>query len=200
MRAPAVLRVLDPLTHPAYATAARELDDSMRALVARRASTPEDATGAIAALDAEIVGRAYWYVLRPDEIAREIIGLRRRISVAEATRILLACGEAGYDIAGNGGPDHALRYPGRHGYPEYAPTRGAERDEVLWAAAEWWAHFATRPITYISLGDHRGYLPRPVQYDQPGSMHPRQRAALTIGPEPDVYMRQHTRRLLVVEP
>lgn len=199
------LHPCNPMLHAAYvplldpdppATVPADVLARVRELTARRNTAPEDELDAI---DTELVGRTYWYVLRPDEIARAIIGSRWRVSVEEATRILAACGEAGYDIAGNGAPEHAHRYPGDYGYPEYAPVRGAARDVVIWSAAEYWARMATQH-TYISLGDCHGFLPRPVQYDQPGEMHPVQQAALTFGPEPSVYMRRHTRRLLVVRP
>lgn len=59
--------------------------------------------------------------------------------------------------------------------------------------------------TIIRFGDCRGYLPRPVQHDSPGEMHPMQRAALTLGPHSadtaaKRYVRQHTRRLILVRP
>lgn len=189
------LRPCNPLLHAAYTPL---LDDDgqrlvpadvatvVRALTVRRNVAPEEK---VEAIDAEIVGRTYWYVLRPDEIARAIIGRRWRVSMDEAARILAACGEAGYDITGNGAPWHA---------EPYLPTRGAARDTLIWSAADYWARAATEHITYISLGDSRGFLPRPVQYDEPGGMHPGQHAALTFGPEPSEYMRRHTRRLLVV--
>lgn len=45
-------------------------------------------------------------------------------------------------------------------------------------------------------------MPRDVQVDEPGSMHPQQKAALTLGPADDIrnhdYMRRHTRLLLRV--
>lgn len=191
------LRPCNPMLHAAYTPlldpdGLRRLPGgeaaALRALYARRAMAPEQD---LCAIDAEIVGRSYWYVLRPDEIARAIVGRRWRVGVAEATRILAACGEAGYDIAGNGAP----QYEG-----PYLPTRGVDRDRLIWEAAHYWARAVTADITYISLGDCRGYLPRPVQYDQPGCMNPRQHAALTLGPAGDAYARQHTRRLLVVRP
>jgi|SRR5581483_3942463 len=199
------LRPCNPFLHPAYAPLFDDqlFDDQppplplppdlvteVRALAARRDGAPDHVVDAI---DAEIVGRTYWHVLRPDAIARAIVGRRSRVSRDEAVLILVACAEAGYDISGNGGPDFARRYA-----HEYAPIRGPERDEIIWAAAEHWARLATRDLTFVSLGDRRGYLPRPVQYDQPGSLHPGQRAALTLGPRGDAYMRRHTRRLLVV--
>lgn len=188
------LRPCNPVLHPAYTGLGDPLDtrlpaeeaEAVRALMRRRSVVPDDE---IDAIDAEIVGRSYWYVIHPDEIARAIVGTRRHISVREATVVLAACGEAGYDITGNGAPGHD---------GEYLPTRGPERDRLIWEAAEYWAQVATRHITYVSLGDARGFVPRSVQYDQPGSMHPAQQAALTLGPERDRYVERHTRLLLVV--
>lgn len=179
------------LDEPTPAGVPPDVIAAVRTLSTRRDSAPEDE---LEAIDAEIVGRTYWYVLRPDEIARAIIGPRWRVSVAQATLVLAACGEAGYDITGNGAPEHE---------GEYLPTRGTVRDQLIWEAAAYWAHAATQRLTYVSLGDCRGNLPRSVQYDEPGRLAPGQRAALTFGPparpSESAYMRSHTRRLLVVD-
>ena len=202
------LRPLNPTLHSAYTEALFHSSARVpsavlagaRALVERRNTAPEDE---IERLDARIVEALWWYVLRPDEIARSTLrhhgwSGRRPLSIDQATVVLAAIGEAGYPIVGNGAPDFDMAPP---------PTCGAERDRVLWAAAKHWATVAaSRSHTYVSLGDARGYLPRPVQYDQPGSMDPTQRAALTLGPlvdrsretRPHDYMRRHTRLLLLV--
>lgn len=211
------LRPLDPTLHPAYtavlfpAGAGRdplppEERQAVTALLERR-NVCEEAD--VAVIDAQIVARLWWYALRPDEIARRVIeyhGLPRPgrpITISQATLILAALGEAGYPITGNGAPDYDRDW----GDPEWVPpVRGEERHRVIWAAAEYWARLASQPLTYVSLGDCRGFLPRPVQYDQPGSMNPMQRAALTFGPWADRgnscdshgYMRRHTRLLLLV--
>lgn len=204
------LRPLNPTLHSAYTEALFHSGAGVppavlaaaRALVERRNTAPEDE---IERLDARIVETLWWYVLRPDEIARSTLrhhgwSVRHPLSIDQATVVLAAIGEAGYPITGNGAADFETAPP---------PTRGAQRDRVLWAAAKHWATVAaSRSHTYVSLGDARGYLPRPVQYDQPGSMDPAQLAALTFGPAADRgdecgthdYMRRHTRLLLLVMP
>jgi hypothetical protein len=162
------------------------------------------------AIDREIVARTWWRVLRPNEIARAVtrnFGWRSPVTIRQAAVILAACAEAGYPIIGNGAPDYPYGTVPEtaDGIPLY-PVRGEARDRVLWSCARTWAERAARRLTYVSLGDARGYLPRPVQYDQPGSMHPGQRASLTLGPLADRgdatdstgYMRRHTRALILV--
>jgi hypothetical protein len=194
------LHPLSPLMHPAYIAAMQsdlpeELSAEVRDLVSRRNTVPEDE---IESIDGQLVARLYWYALRPDEIAARVMArhhLRSPVSVEDATLILAALGEAGYPIHGNGAPDYAGRRP-----RDPAPVSGAERAQVIWSAAQYWAS-AAADGRYISLGDCRGYLPRPVQHDSPGQMHPMQRAALTLGPthrEGASYMRAHTRRLVLV--
>jgi len=206
------LKPLNPTLHAAYAPIlageAKYVPSELRAHLAELAAkrlTARDSE--LDAVDRTIVALAWPYALRPDEIAREVIRyhrLPRVLSVEQAALVIAAIGEAGYPITGNGAPD----YYDRHASgalvtrSEHPPVRGPERDEVLWAAARYWARMASQHITYVSLGDARGYSPRPVQYDQPGSMHPGQRASLTLGPAEDTrshaYMRKHTRRLLLV--
>lgn len=168
-------------------------------LLARRDSVREESE--LDAIDRAIVARTWFYAIRPDEIARDVMrarGWRSPLTVEQATIVLLAIAEAGYPITGNGAPDYDYGSPDS----ELPPVRGEARQRVLSAAAAYWARRATQHITYVSLGDARGYQPRPVQYDQPGSMHPGQRAALTLGPASDRrshdYMRRHARRLLLV--
>lgn len=198
------LQPLNPMLHGAYAPLLDEapaVRDAVRDLVRQRATAPD---ADLDVIDRAIVARSYWYVLRPDEIARQTLRAqhlptRGPLMIAQATIVLAAIAEAGYPIAGNGAPEYADACVD-------PPVRGAERDRVIWAAAQYWAEAASRPLTYISLGDDRGYLPRPVQLDQPGGMDPKQRAALTLGPWADRgdqcnshgYMRRHTRRLLLV--
>ena len=206
------LKPLNPTLHAAYAPIlageAKHVPSELRAqldeLTAKRLTASDSELDAI---DRAIVAIAWPCALRPNEIAREVIrhhGLPRVLSVGQAALVLAAIGEAGYPITGNGAPDYYDRHASgalatRSGHP---PVRGPERDEVLWAAALYWARMASQHITYVSLGDARGYGPRPVQYDQPGSMHPSQQASLTLGPAEDTrshaYMRRHTRRLLLV--
>lgn len=152
-------------------------------------------------IDAEIVKLVSWYVVRPDEIASDVLklhGWRSPLTIDQATIVLAACGEAGYSIVGNGAPDY-----NRARWLDPDPVRGAERDGVIWSAARYWARSAARLLNYVSLGDSRGFMPRSVQYDQPGSVHPQQRASLTLGPASDErnsidYMRRRTRRLVLV--
>jgi hypothetical protein len=202
------LRPLNPALHAAYAglpdkpRLPSDVRHRLRDLCAARSADAEDALDQI---DREIVRLAAWYVLRPDDIARATIAHhslpRRVLSIDQATLVLAAIGEAGYPIAGNGAPDYE-----REHWDDPDPVRGEERDRVIWAAARHWATMASTHLTYVSLGDCRGWLPRPVQYDQPGGMHPSQRAALTFGPWADrgdpcnshAYMRRHTRRLILV--
>jgi hypothetical protein len=129
------------------------------------------------------------------------------LTIDQAALVLAAIAEAGYPITGNGAPDYGeVPNTGAPDYLDLYPVRGDERDRVLWEAARYWAKMASRHLTYVSLGDERGFLPRPVQHDQPGSMHPSQKAALTFGPEADRgdecdshgYMRRHARRLILV--
>lgn len=173
--------------------------ERVTALMRRRNDTPDG--DAIDVIDREIVAETSWYAIRPDDIARRCCDLYhfgRALTIPQAALIIAALGEAGYPITGNGAPDYQASGP--------APVRGAERDRVIWDAAEYWAEKASRHLTYVSFGDSRGYLPRGVQYDQPGSMHPEQQASLTFGPWSDRgdqtdshgYMRRHTRRLLLV--
>jgi hypothetical protein len=201
------LSPISPVMHPLYRDAieppARDpLPATVRARVAelltRRNACPE---AEVQAIDAEIVGITSWHVLRPDVIAADVIRAHslprtRLFTVDQAALVLAAIGEAGYPIAGNGAPDY--REPG-----EFAPVAGPERDAVVWAAARYWAELASRRYTYVSLGDDRGFMPRQVQYDQPGSMNPSQQAALTFGPAVDDtnardYMRRHTRMFIRV--
>ena len=195
-----------PLTHPAYAAAIDgrawlppKTRDVMRELILARNSADESK---IDAIDAGLTEALYWYAIRPDEIARDVLrlhGWRSPLTIEQATVVLAAIAEAGYPITGNGAPDYG------HG-TIIPPIAGPERDRILWAAADYWARAASRHITYISLGDCRGELCRSTQYDQPGSMAPTQRASLTLGPERDrgdecgshAYMRRHTRRLILV--
>lgn len=212
---PHPLKPLNPLLHADYVRAldwhagddTDPLPDDVRArvqeLLAARNAADE------AQLDAiwrELVAGTYWYVLRPDEIAARTIahhGFEEPLTVDQATVVLAALGEAGFPIAGNGAPDYDRR--GNWDAPD--PVRGEERDRVIWGAARHWAEYASRHITYVSLGDSRGYCPRAVQYDNPGSMHPSQQAALTFGPASDAddecdshgHMRRHTRRLVLVQ-
>lgn len=205
------LKPLNPLLHRSYAAAVTwsagqgrdplpvSVRDAVGDLIKRRATAPDDG---IEAIDAAIVAQTYWYLLRPDEIARETIRhwrfpARRPLSIEQASVVLAAIGEAGYPIDGNGAPDLTD-----------CPTRGPERDLVIWSAAKYWAVAASRHLMYVSLGDARGFLPRPVQYDHPGSINPSQQAALTFGPACDRgdqcdsvgLMRSHTRRLVLVRP
>lgn len=198
------LNPLNPLLHRMYT-------DRLAALVpdllARRGSCAEDE---IDMIDREIVARTWWHVLRPDAIAADVLrhhGWRSPLTIEQATVVLTALGEAGYPITGNGAPDYVHgSVPHTDDYTELFPVRGPERDCVIWAAARYWAEAASHRLAYVSLGDARGMVPRPVQYDQPGSMHPGQRAALTLGPLADRsdecdshgYMRRHCRRLLLV--
>lgn len=204
-------RLLDPDAHRAY-TRVLHHDDSdtsgrdslptevrarVEALLAESITAPEER---LERLLAQIVEETYWYVLRPDEIARRVLRERwgserlpRTITVAQAATILAALGAAGYPIWGNGAPDFD-----RQSWDEPAPIRGAERERVIREAAAYWARRAAGGL-YVSVGDCRGWMPRPVQYDEPGSLHPDQRAALTLGPARNDYMRRHTRLLLVVE-
>jgi hypothetical protein len=177
-----------------------EVRTRVNELLSTRNSAPEDQ---IDAIDRKLVDEMYYYVLRPDEIAKSVIDhhrFARVLTIDQATVILAALGEQGYPIAGNGAPDYA------NSWNEPAPVRGEERNRVIWEAARYWAEFASRPISYVSLGDCRGFCTRVVQYDQPGSMNSSQRAALTLGPAVDRgdqcdshgYMRRHTRKLLLV--
>lgn len=208
------LHPLNPLLHAAYTPVVgwhpsegndplpAEVRSRVRELLVGRGAAPEDLLDAI---DREIVSLTWWYALRPDEIARATIAWQRLpsrvLSIEQATIVLAALGEAGYPLGGNSAPDYE-----RTSYDAPDPVRGPERDGVIWAAARHWAEMASRHATYVSLGDSRGFCPRAVQYDQPGSMHPGQQAALTFGPASDRgdecnshgYMRRHTRRLLLV--
>lgn len=209
------LKPLNPLLHAAYTPVLdwrstdgpdplpEDVRARVTALLDARNSGPEEQ---IDAIDRELVACLYWYVLRPDEIAERTIehhGFREPLTVDQTTVVLAALGEAGFPIAGNGAPD----YDRRDNWDAPNPVRGPERDRVIWAAARHWAQTASQHITYVSLGDCRGFCPRAVQYDNPGSMHPSQQAALTFGPETDAgdecdshgYMRQHTRRLVLVQ-
>lgn len=210
---PTSLHPLNPFLNPAYAMAIAwrpgdEDDDplpsearaSVDALVARRLTTPEDE---IYAIDQELVSLMWWYVLRPDEIVEATIrhhNFAEPLTVDQATVVFAALGEAGFPIWGNGAPDYDRISDAD------APVRGEERDRVIWAAARYWAEMSSKHITYVSLGDSRGFCPRAVQYDNPGSMHPSQQAAVTFGPASDAddecdshgYMRRHTRRLVLV--
>jgi hypothetical protein len=194
---------MHPLYREAIEPPARDpLPAAVRArvteLLARRNTCPD---GDLSAIDAEIVGITFWHVLRPDAIARAAIvhhslPRSRLFTVDQAALVLAAIGEAGYPITGNGAPDY-------HEPGEFAPVSGPERAAVVWAAARYWAEVASRRYTYVSLGDDRGFMPRQVQYDQPGSMNPSQHAALTFGPAADDsnardYMRRHTRMLIRV--
>lgn len=205
----AALRSLNPTTHAAYvplldgrAVLPPDVRAEVSELLARRNAAVEDA---IDMIDRQIVCSLSWFAVRPDELARATIrhhGFpRRALTIDQAATVLAAIGEAGYPIGGNGAPDYA-----RATWDEPDPVRGAERDRVIWAAARHWATAASQHVTYVSLGDCRGYCPRSVQYDQPGSMDPSQQAALTFGPWADrddecgshAYMRRHTRMLLLV--
>lgn len=209
---------LNPRLHPAYVRVLwpepgkrdplpPDVREEVDALLRKADTCPEEE---LEAVYAQIVSATWWYALRPDEIARRTIqhhGLPRPgrpMTVAQAALVLAAIGEAGYPITGNGAPDYAWETRQRCGDPwlECPVLWGPERTAVIWAAAEYWARMAAEPLTYVSLGDCRGYLPRPVQYDQPGTMHPSQRAALTLGPwserEAHDYVRRHTRLLLLV--
>jgi len=207
---PLPLRPLNPLLHPAYAAVLEpaigrrdvlpaNVRASVRALMEQRNSAAE---ADLDRIDRELVASLWWYALRPDAIARRVlqahhIARRRPLSMTAAALIVAALGEAGYPIQ-LGVPEYRL--PFRPAYPP--PVRGPERDAIVWAAARYWA--ARAGHRYISFGDRRGWLPRPVQYDQSGTLHPLQRASLTLGPVTDLtgtshdYVREHTRLLLLV--
>lgn len=204
------LKPLNPLLHAAYVPALtwhprhgkdplpEDARDRVERLIDRRNETRDEAQ--LDLIDRELVAATYWYVLRPDEIARAVVqrhGFPSVLSVAQAATVLAAIGEAGYPIHGNGAPEYE-----RDSWDEPHPVRGADRERVIWGAARHWAQMAARRITYVSLGDCRGYSPRAVQYDEPGSMNPSQQASLTLGPADDArshaYMRTHTRKLLLV--
>lgn len=210
------LNQLNPLMHHLYAPVLllsgegpdplpERLRSEVDALLAERDIVREER---VEEIDRKLVALTSWYVLRPDEVALATIAHHgfegQLLSVEQATVVLAALGEAGYPITGNGAPDYDRHEWGDWGDPE--PVRGAERDRVIWAAARHWAEMASRHITYVSLGDCRGFMPRCVQYDNPGSMNPSQQAALTLGPAADAddecdshgYMRRHTRLLLLV--
>lgn len=170
-------------------------------LLGARNCAPEDE---IDTIDRKLVAEMYYFVLRPDEIAKATIdhhGFGRVLTIEQATVVLAAIGEQGYPIGGNGAPDYD-----RRSLDDLDPVRGEERSRVIWAAARYWAEFASHHISYVSLGDCRGFCVRAVQYDQPGSMNPSQHASLTLGPAADRgdqcdshgYMRKHTRKLLLV--
>jgi hypothetical protein len=200
------LHPLIPVMHPSYTPHLAEVD----ALVRKRNIAQEDECDRY---DREIVARLWWKALRPDDIARRTMQhwrWRSPLSIDQATLVLAAIAEAGYPIACNGAPEYGSDEVPNTGAPDYLhlyPVRGAKRDEVLWSAARYWAEKASQHLTYVSLGDARGFLPRPVQYDQPGGMNPNQKAALTFGPLADRgdecdshgYMRRHTRRLILVK-
>lgn len=203
------MKELNPMLHPLYLRGIRNevflpkhVQELVTKLVACRRDCSEDE---IDMIDRQIVAKLSWYVLHPDELAKSAMrvhGLlgRRVLSMEEAAKIILAIGEAGYPITGNGAPDYGWKDE------EFSPVRGPDRERVLSEAARYWAKEASIHCTYISFGDHRGYMPRSVQYDQPGSMNPNQQAALTFGPacdrggetNPHGYMRKHTRLLLLV--
>jgi hypothetical protein len=198
------LNPLSPTMHEAYlaiidgGVAPEKVLEEVRSLLLQRATAPEDDLDMI---DRKIVAAAWYYALRPDEIARRIIdrhgwAIDKALTVDQATLILAGLAEAGYPIDGNGAPTYAA---GSH----LPPVRGAERDRVIWDAARYWAERAASGIEFVSLGDARGYIPRPVQYDTSGSMHPMQQAALTFGPagaDDADNVRNHTRLLLQVRP
>lgn len=209
------LKPLNPRLHAAYTDVltwwAARGDDPLPAFIRVRVTALLEASNAapeeqLDAIYRELVAFLYWHVLRPDEIAERTIehhGFEEPLTIYQATVVLAAIGEAGFPIAGNGAPDYDRR---DNWWDALDPVRGEERDRVLWAAARHWATMASRHITYVSLGDCRGYCPRAVQYDTPGSMHPSQQASLTLGPACDAddecdshgYMRGHTRRLVLV--
>lgn len=195
------IRPLNPVLHSAYAD---KIKESVPSLLTRRAEAREDDLDLI---DREIVARLWHQVLRPDEIAKSVLSDLNEgteiVTVYQAALIVAALGEAGYPITGNGAPDYSDLPRTTDGY-DLLPVRGRERSKILSDAAFYWANKATRPITYVSFGDCRGYMPRGVQYDQPGSMHPQQQASLTLGPyrgpSCNDYMKSHTRLLLLVRP
>ncbi len=198
------LRPLNPMLHASYTDALfgsgaaipEKVRTQVRDYLALRNTAPEDE---IERIDAQIVDALWWYVLRPDDIARRTLqyrgwSVRRILSISQATVVIAALAEDGYPICGGGAPDVDVR-------PQ--PVSGYERERVLWQAAEYWARMAAEPATYVSFGDARGYMPRAVQYDEPGTVHQLQMAALTFGPASDLpnkraLMRRHTRLLLRV--
>lgn len=215
MITPTPLKPLNPTLHAAYVRALDWHPDApgaqdplpafvrgtVKQLVARR---NEAAEADLDRIDRDLVAVMHYYVLRPDEIARDVLrlhGWRSPLTIDQATVMIAAIGEAGYPVACNGAPEHE-----RAQWDDPDPVRGPERDRVIWAASRYWAEMASRHLTYVSLGDSRGYCGRAVQYDQPGSVHPQQKASLTLGPLADRsdqcdshgYMRRHTRRLVLV--
>lgn len=199
---------MNPLIHSCYAPRLTELVPD---LVALRSSCREDE---IDMIDRRIVAATWWLVLQPDNLARKILetqrwSVRHPISVAQAAFIILALGEAGFPITGNGAPDYPddeVPYDLELG--SLYPVRGSVRDRTLMEAARYWALMASKSYTYVSFGSSQGFTPRPVQYDQPGSMNPSQQASLTFGPLADrndecdthSYIRRHTRLLILVRP
>jgi hypothetical protein len=83
-------------------------------------------------------------------------------------------------------------------------VRGQRRDAIVWASAAYWVTHATR--RYVSFADRRGWMPHVIQYNESGTMHPEQLAALTLGPVRDLigerhnHVRRNTRLLLLVRP
>jgi len=201
------LKPLNPFLHAAYTPwiggSENKIPDPeeaerLRALVERASSCPEEE---IDKVHCEIVDLLWWYAVQPNVIAEAVLrryGWRSPLTVDQAATVVAALGEAGFPVWGNGAPDFDYRA---------GPTcRGEERERVIWGAAYHWANMAAGkgqgvPV-YISFGDARGYVPRPVQYDMPGAVHPMQRAALTLGPvghaDSTNYMRSKTECMLLV--
>lgn len=202
------MQPLNPVLHAAYASALQppigrrdplppHVRQEVMELLQQRATV---AAADLDLVDRKLVAALWWYVLRPDEIARRFLRyhrIRRPIAIAHATLVIAALGEAGYPVHA-GVPTYRL--PATPSDPP--EVRGQRRDAIVWASAAYWARYATR--RYVSFADRRGWMPRVIQHDESGTMHPEQRAALTLGPVRDAtgtehdYVRRHTRLLVLV--
>lgn len=94
------------------------------------------------AIDRQLVAEMFYFVLRPNEIAKATIAhhqFGQVLTIEQATIVLAAIAEQGYPITGNGAPDYD-----RKSLDDLDPVRGEERDRVIWEAARYWASFASR--------------------------------------------------------
>lgn len=106
------------------------------------------------------------------KMARRVVGRRWRITRAEAAEIVDRCIAAGVD-----------------------PRNSCARD----ITADDWVR-SVRGITCVSIAPVGGNSDGEMRYDQPGSMHPMMRCAITLTEDAESvpYLRHRARRVLLV--
>lgn len=127
------------------------------------------------------------------DTVRSVVGRRTRITRPEMRTIIAALPIDIVEQSTIGGHDaNGLLFVGGRRLDPFDDERAA--------MAKAWEHMC-HGIICISAFDAEDDYPGGVRYDEPGSMHPQQRASVTFAPESlgdMTYIRAHCERLLIV--